>query len=44
MEYCVTTDVAAFTQTEEEALGLLRLPPGEIPEEPREETGASERA
>ena len=37
VEFCVTTDAAAFAQTEEEALRILRQPAGEIPEEERKE-------
>ncbi len=37
VEFCVTTDVEAFEQTEEEALRLLRLPVSEIAEETRKE-------
>jgi catechol 2,3-dioxygenase-like lactoylglutathione lyase family enzyme len=39
VEFCVTTDAAEFAQTEQEALRLMRQPPGEIPEETRKETG-----
>jgi catechol 2,3-dioxygenase-like lactoylglutathione lyase family enzyme len=44
VEFCVTTDAAAFAQTEEEALRLLRLPPEQIGEETRKETSAARRA
>jgi len=37
VEFCVTTDAEEFTQTEEEALALLRLPASEIAEETRKE-------
>ena len=37
VEFCVTTDAARFTQTEAEALRLLRTPPDEIPEASRKE-------
>ena len=38
VEFCVTTDVEAFSQTEAEALRLLRLPADKIGEETRKET------
>jgi catechol 2,3-dioxygenase-like lactoylglutathione lyase family enzyme len=37
VEFCVTTDAAAFAQTEEEALRLLRQPPEDFYEETRKE-------
>lgn len=37
VEFCVTTDEAAFGQTENEALRLLRLPPDEFSEQDRKE-------
>ncbi|MBW2232205.1 MAG: VOC family protein [Deltaproteobacteria bacterium] len=37
VEFCVTTDAAAFAQTEEEALRLLRQPPQDFSEETRKE-------
>ena len=37
VEFCVTTDMEEFDQTEEEALRLLRLPPSEIAEATRKE-------
>ncbi len=37
VEFCVTTDAEGFTQTEEEALRLLRQPPEEIGEQTRKE-------
>ena len=43
VEFCVTTDAEAFAQTEREALRLMRLPPSEIPEETRKETGIATR-
>lgn len=43
VEFCVTTDAAAFSQTEEEALRLLRQPSEEIPEETRKETSIARR-
>ena len=44
VEFCVTTDAAHFSQTEDEALRLLRLPPEQIGEETRKETSIAERA
>ena len=38
VEFCVTTDAAHFSQTEEEALRLMRLPADKIAEETRKET------
>ena len=37
VEFCVTTDAEEFTQSEEEALRLLRQPPAEFAEEDRKE-------
>ncbi|MFP6665233.1 MAG: VOC family protein [Deltaproteobacteria bacterium] len=37
VEFCITTDAAAFAQGEEEALRLLRLPLSEFAEETRKE-------
>jgi len=39
VEFCVTTDEAAFRQSEEEALRLLRQSPDEIAEDVRKEAG-----
>jgi catechol 2,3-dioxygenase-like lactoylglutathione lyase family enzyme len=44
VEFCVTTDAQEFTQTEEEALRLLRLSPHEIREETRKEESIAEPA
>ncbi|MDE0884433.1 MAG: VOC family protein [Myxococcota bacterium] len=44
VEFCVTTDPEAFAQTEEEALALLRMPPGEIPEDSAKETSVAKPA
>ena len=44
VEFCVTTDAAAFGQDEKEALRLLRLPPEQIGEETRKEQSAARRA
>ncbi len=41
VEFCVTTDAPAFSQTEAEALRLLRLPPDEFGEETRKETSVA---
>jgi catechol 2,3-dioxygenase-like lactoylglutathione lyase family enzyme len=41
VEFCVTTDAAAFAQTEVQALRLLRTPPDEFPESSRKETGVA---
>jgi catechol 2,3-dioxygenase-like lactoylglutathione lyase family enzyme len=43
VEFCVTTDAEAFAQTEEEALRLMRLPPGEIEEDTRKEPNIAKR-
>jgi len=43
VEFCVTTDALAFSQTEEEALRLLRLPSEEIAEETRKETSVARK-
>ena len=40
VEFCVTTDAAAFEQSEDEALRLLRLPVSEISEETRKDETA----
>ncbi len=42
VEFCVTTEAEEFTQTEEEALALLRLPASEIAEETRKEESIGE--
>ena len=44
VEFCVTTDREAFTQTEEEALRLMRLPPDEIRPESTKEVSSATRA
>ncbi|MDG2335398.1 MAG: VOC family protein [Myxococcota bacterium] len=44
VEFCVTTDLEAFTQTEEEALALLRLPPGQIDADSAKETSVAKPA
>jgi catechol 2,3-dioxygenase-like lactoylglutathione lyase family enzyme len=41
VEFCVTTDVAAFTQGEDEALRLLRAPPETIPADSAKETSVA---
>ena len=44
VEFCVTTDEQEFTQTEEEALRLLRQSPDEIREESRKEASVGQSA
>jgi len=41
VEFCVTTDPEHFSQSEEEALRLMRLPPDEIAEETRKDTNVA---
>ncbi len=44
VEFCVTTDAAAFGQGEEEALRLLRVPPEQLSEETRKQPTSATRA
>jgi hypothetical protein len=41
VEFCVTTDVQAFAQDEDEALRLLRSPPDTIPADSAKETSVA---
>ncbi len=43
IEFCVTTDAQQFAQSEEEALGLMRLPADQIPETTRKEADIGTR-